>query len=148
MHRQCAGERGFDEARPVPAEAACPEFVYWRGIDVCVGVRPDTAPRRADIRIETTQRAAFQDRPADQPEDQRKAAITTMNTTPSNHSFAALAALASLAFGSPAVLAQPTATKPAQQCMSDPTTFDSRLELPPYRFAGDSRIVVGTDAAA
>ncbi|MBC7470182.1 MAG: PRC-barrel domain-containing protein, partial [Ramlibacter sp.] len=58
-----------------------------------------------------------------------------MNTTPSTLSLAALTALVSLAFGSPAALAQ-VATKPAQKCVSDLTAFDSRLQKDGYWLHG------------
>lgn len=58
-----------------------------------------------------------------------------MNTTRSTLSLAALTALVSLAFGSPAALAQ-VATKPAQKCVSDLTAFDSRLQKDGYWLHG------------
>jgi sporulation protein YlmC with PRC-barrel domain len=59
-----------------------------------------------------------------------------MNTPTSLLSFATVAAIASLAFGSPAALAQSTATKPAQQCMTDLTAFDSQLQKDGYWLHG------------
>ena len=59
-----------------------------------------------------------------------------MNTTPSTLSFATLTALAIFAFGSPAAVAQPTAMKPAQQCMADLTAFDSQLQKDGYWLHG------------
>jgi sporulation protein YlmC with PRC-barrel domain len=65
----------------------------------------------------------------------RKAA-KSMKTTRPTLSLAALTALASLAFGSPAALAQAAATKPAQKCMADLTAFDSRLQKDGYWLHG------------
>jgi sporulation protein YlmC with PRC-barrel domain len=59
-----------------------------------------------------------------------------MNTSSIKLSFAALTALVSLAFVSPAALAETAATKPAQQCMSDLTAFDSRLQKDGYWLHG------------
>jgi sporulation protein YlmC with PRC-barrel domain len=59
-----------------------------------------------------------------------------MNTSPIKLSFAALTALASLAFVSSAALAQTPATKPAQQCMTDLTAFDSQLQKDGYWLHG------------
>jgi sporulation protein YlmC with PRC-barrel domain len=59
-----------------------------------------------------------------------------MNTYPIKFSLAALTALISLAFVSPAALAQPAATKPTQKCLSDLTAFDSRLQKDGYWLHG------------
>lgn len=59
-----------------------------------------------------------------------------MNLSQIKLSFAALTALASLAFVSPAALAQTPATKPAQKCMSDLTAFDSQLQKDGYWLHG------------
>jgi sporulation protein YlmC with PRC-barrel domain len=59
-----------------------------------------------------------------------------MNTSSIKLSFAALTALASLTFVSPAALAQTAATKPAQQCMTDLTAFDSQLQKDGYWLHG------------
>jgi sporulation protein YlmC with PRC-barrel domain len=59
-----------------------------------------------------------------------------MNTSPIKLSFAAVTALASLAFVSPAALAQSAATKPAQKCLSDLTAFDSQLQKDGYWLHG------------
>jgi sporulation protein YlmC with PRC-barrel domain len=59
-----------------------------------------------------------------------------MNTTLSTRSLATLAALAGLACGGPAALGQPAAPRPAQQCMSDLTAFDGRLQKDGYWLHG------------
>lgn len=59
-----------------------------------------------------------------------------MNTSPYLLTVATATAFVSLAFGSAVALAQTTAAKPAQQCMTDLTAFDSQLQKDGYWLHG------------
>lgn len=59
-----------------------------------------------------------------------------MKTFTNLSTLAAVAAVASLAFSSPVAQAQAAATKPAQQCLTDLTAFDSQLQKDGYWLHG------------